>query len=127
MDTLIPVVVIKELSETEKFEEIYFRVKKVLNNAKIVLSSSWKSGWERVNKELQDREGNYLDRKLRDEGMLILDKTEDRNIHHLCHIYKKHIWHIGIFLCDNNSVLLAYQIYVSSLCELHNHFCLLNS
>ena len=27
-----------ELSETEKFEEIYFRVKKVLNNAKIVLS-----------------------------------------------------------------------------------------
>ena len=27
-----------ELSETEKFEEIYFRVKKVINNAKIVLS-----------------------------------------------------------------------------------------
>ena len=46
-------------------------------NAKIVLSSSWKSGWERVNKELQDREGNYLDRRLRDEGMLILDKTDD--------------------------------------------------
>lgn len=48
-------------------------------NAKIVLCSSWKSGWERVDKELQDREAHYLDRRLRDEGMLILDKTYDRH------------------------------------------------
>lgn len=48
-------------------------------NAKIVLSSSWKHRWFRINKEDQDREANYLDRHLRDEGLFILDKTEDRN------------------------------------------------
>ena len=45
--------------------------------AKIILCSSWKSGWERTNKELQDREADYLDRKLKKEGLRILDKTHE--------------------------------------------------
>ena len=48
-------------------------------DAKIVLTSSWKSSWFRVNKEDQDRCANYLDQHLRDEGLFILDKTYDRH------------------------------------------------
>lgn len=45
--------------------------------AKIVLCSSWKSGWERSEKELQDQEADYLDRKLKREGLRIIDKTHE--------------------------------------------------
>ena len=45
--------------------------------AAIVLSSTWKDNWERKRKELQDELANYLDQKLKNEGMEILDKTED--------------------------------------------------
>lgn len=45
--------------------------------AKLVLVSSWKSDWERINKEAQGESGNYLDRKLKKEQLFILDKTTD--------------------------------------------------
>ena len=46
-------------------------------SAKIVLVSSWKSDWEPSRKEIQNEHGNYLDKKLRREGLRILDKTRD--------------------------------------------------
>ncbi|WP_416388664.1 HAD domain-containing protein [Lacrimispora sphenoides] len=45
--------------------------------AKIVLCSSWKDCWERVNKEDQHVLGNYLDKKLRRKKLFIFDKTTD--------------------------------------------------
>jgi len=47
-------------------------------DAKIVLCSSWKTDWERINKEEQNSIGNYLDKKLSKEHLHILDKTEDK-------------------------------------------------
>lgn len=47
--------------------------------AKIVLCSSWKDGWHFRNKEVQDEHANYLDRKLRREGLYIFDKTTDKH------------------------------------------------
>ena len=45
--------------------------------AVIVLSSTWKDGWERVDKEYQDSSADYLDRKLKREMLRIFDKTRD--------------------------------------------------
>lgn len=45
--------------------------------AKIVLCSSWKDCWERVNKEDQHVLGNYLDKKLKRKNLFIFDKTTD--------------------------------------------------
>ena len=46
-------------------------------NAKIVLCSSWKSGWELQDKDSQNELANYLDRKLKREGLFLIDKTKD--------------------------------------------------
>ena len=46
--------------------------------AAIVLTSTWKYDWKREHKENQDELANYLDRMLWNEGLRILDKTEDR-------------------------------------------------
>ena len=45
--------------------------------AKIVLSSSWKHGWEPVHKEDQKSDADYLDRKLRRGGLRAIDKTSE--------------------------------------------------
>lgn len=45
-------------------------------DAKIVLVSTWKQSWSK-NKECQDADANYLDRKLAEEGLYIMDKTTD--------------------------------------------------
>lgn len=45
-------------------------------DAKIVLTSTWKSFWFPIDKEDQDGLANYLDRKLKREGLRILDKTK---------------------------------------------------
>lgn len=47
--------------------------------AKIVLCSSWKNGWHKDNKELQDEWGNYLDERFKEFGLEIFDKTKDRS------------------------------------------------
>lgn len=46
-------------------------------NAKIILCSSWKTFWERIEKSEQHEMGNYLDRKLKRRNLYILDKTND--------------------------------------------------
>ena len=46
--------------------------------AKIVLTSTWKIGWKKIYKEDQDECANYLDRKLKREGLCIIDKTTDQ-------------------------------------------------
>lgn len=48
--------------------------------ARIVLSSSWKSGWFKGDKAAQDREARYLDNKLKREGLRIVDKTFDKGL-----------------------------------------------
>lgn len=44
--------------------------------AEIVLISTWKRWWHKT-KEHQDDLANYLDRRLAEEGLFIMDKTED--------------------------------------------------
>lgn len=58
------------------------RLKEIFDatDAKIVLVSSWKVDWERVDKDSQNIVGNYLDRKLKKERIRILDKTIDHEI-----------------------------------------------
>jgi len=46
-------------------------------DSRLILCSSWKKEWEKIDKELQDYSANYLDKKLRKEKLYILDKTCD--------------------------------------------------
>lgn len=50
----------------------------VQTNAKIVLCSSWKDGWDSINKEKQCYHANYFDKKLKRERLFAFDKTSDR-------------------------------------------------
>ena len=58
--------------------------KKVENLAKIVkatgfeivLISTWKDDWRKTDKARQGMMANYLDRKLKKQGLIVLDKTE---------------------------------------------------
>ena len=43
--------------------------------AKIILVSSWKSGWEKKEKHFQDEYGDYLDKTLMDYGIEIFNKS----------------------------------------------------
>lgn len=56
------------------------RLRKIVDstNASIVLCSSWKSVWERFDKDYQRGLGNYLDKELKKENLFIFDKTIDR-------------------------------------------------
>ena len=45
--------------------------------AKIVLTSSWRTGWYKDFKELQGYLADHLDRKLEKAGLFISDKTDD--------------------------------------------------
>lgn len=47
------------------------------SNAKIVLISSWRTGWEKIHKGQQNYMADYLDRKLKRYGLCITDKTDD--------------------------------------------------
>lgn len=47
------------------------------SNAKIVLTSSWRTGWEKIRKGQQSYTADYLDRKLRKYRLCITDKTDD--------------------------------------------------
>lgn len=47
-------------------------------DAQIVLCSSWKEDWYKDEKEKQDRLANYLDKRLAEEGLTIVDKTVDK-------------------------------------------------
>lgn len=64
-------------------EKVTF-LKKIVEatNAKIVLVSTWKYYWykEPNLKEQQDEMANYLDLKLKKQGLIIIDKTEDEAI-----------------------------------------------
>ena len=53
-------------------------------NAKIVLISTWKDDWRKTDKSHQGIMANYLDRKLKKQGLVILDKTKsiDKNGFH---------------------------------------------
>ena len=44
--------------------------------AEIILVSTWKLSWDKDNKSRQDSLGAYLDQRLVEEGLRILDKTE---------------------------------------------------
>ena len=44
--------------------------------AKIVLISTWKDDWRKTDKTHQGMMANYLDKKLKKQGLTILDKTE---------------------------------------------------
>lgn len=48
-----------------------------VTDAVLVLSSTWKDGWEKSDKSKQDVYANYLDEKLRSESLIIFDKTTD--------------------------------------------------
>ena len=46
--------------------------------AQIVLCSSWKEDWYKDEKDKQDRLANYLDKRLAEENLTIVDKTVDK-------------------------------------------------
>lgn len=45
--------------------------------AEIVLISTWKDGWCKTDKVYQGMMANYLDKKLKKQGLTALDKTRD--------------------------------------------------
>ena len=45
--------------------------------AEIVLTSTWKKGWRKTDKAHQGMMANYLDKKLKKQGLTALDKTRD--------------------------------------------------
>ena len=53
-------------------------------NAKIVLISTWKDDWRKTYKAHQGMMANYLDKKLKKQGLVVLDKTKsiDKNGFH---------------------------------------------
>ena len=53
-------------------------------NAKIVLISTWKDDWRKTDKAHQGIMANYLDKKLKKQGLVALDKTKsiDKNGFH---------------------------------------------
>ena len=53
-------------------------------NAKIVLISTWKDDWRKTDKSHQGIMANYLDKKLKKQGLVALDKTKsiDKNGFH---------------------------------------------
>lgn len=59
----------------DKYKVKLLRTLVEATGAKIVLVSSWKNSWERIDKDFQSELGNYLDRKLKQERLYILDKT----------------------------------------------------
>lgn len=61
--------------DDEKVKRLHHIVE--ATGAYIVLTSTWKYDWHKETKEKQDDLANYLDRKLKVEGLQILDKTED--------------------------------------------------
>lgn len=46
-------------------------------DAKIVLISTWKEGWRKTDKAHQGMMANYLDKKLKKQGVTVFDKTRD--------------------------------------------------
>ena len=46
-------------------------------DGKIVLISTWKEGWRKTDKAHQGMMANYLDKKLKKQGVTIFDKTRD--------------------------------------------------
>ena len=56
------------------------RLKEIVDKtgAKIVLTSTWKLGWEVTDKECMKDGGRYLDRKMKKQKLTILDKTHDQ-------------------------------------------------
>lgn len=50
-------------------------------NAKIVLISTWKDDWRKTYKAHQGMMANYLDRKLKKQGLVALDKTKSIDKH----------------------------------------------
>ena len=53
-------------------------------NAKIILISTWKDDWRKTYKAHQGMMANYLDKKLKKQGLVVLDKTKniDKNGFH---------------------------------------------
>ena len=43
--------------------------------AHVILISSWKCGWNKIGKNKQDEDGNYLDERFKEVGIKIFDKT----------------------------------------------------
>ena len=48
-----------------------------ITGAQIILTSTWKYGWEPIHKEKSDEWGQYLDEALAREGLKAIDKTYD--------------------------------------------------
>lgn len=68
--------------DDKKVENLALIIKKT--NAAIVLISTWKDDWRKTDKFHQGMMANYLDKKLKKQGLVILDKTKniDKNGFH---------------------------------------------
>ena len=61
--------------DDEKVKNLKYIIDKT--RSEIVLTSSWRAGWQKVHKEQQEYMADYLDRKLKREKIFITDKTDD--------------------------------------------------
>ena len=60
--------------DDKKVENLAMIVK--ATGAEIVLISTWKDDWRKTDKSHQGMLANYLDKKLKKQGLAVLDKTE---------------------------------------------------
>lgn len=61
--------------EPEKVQHLKYIVEQT--GAQIILTSTWKYGWEPINKSMNDDFAVYLDKALNDAGLEIVGKTDD--------------------------------------------------
>lgn len=61
--------------DDEKVKNLKYIIDKT--DSKIVLTSSWRTGWKKIHKEQQGYMADYLDKKLEKEKLFITDKTDD--------------------------------------------------
>lgn len=61
--------------DAEKVKNLKYIIDKTAS--KIVLTSSWRTGWQKIHKEQQGYMVDYLDKKFKKEKLFITDKTDD--------------------------------------------------
>ncbi|MBR6647981.1 MAG: hypothetical protein IKL29_01225, partial [Bacteroidaceae bacterium] len=62
-------------------DKLVSKLRKIVRatGAQIVLSSSWKHDWEPLDKDKQNKYGDYLDQKLKKYLLSAVDKTSEAN------------------------------------------------
>lgn len=103
-------------------EECLNNLAKIVEATKgiIILTSSWKSGWNKDNKAIQDDDANYLDERLKEKGLYIYDKSSRNGMTRLFEIID---W---VMKFNTNRFLILDDDYghYKDICEIEKHLIL---